>query len=141
MAHRLPDKRPVLFKEASELKTPFTILIADRNSHVREFLRREMASEGFQVRLAQNGTEVLKWIYHHEHVDLLILDPDFPDSEKSELIKKLSDRIPSLPVIIHTFPSEEELDYSALKKAVFVEKGGSSVEDLKQMVLKLLGGR
>ena len=138
MAHQLLNEKSVLFKEDNALKTPVTILIADRNSHVREFLRREMASEGFQVRLAQSGREVLKWIYHHEHVDLLILDPDFPDSEESELLKKLANRIPSLPLIIHALRSDEDSDFSALKQAVFVEKGGSSVEELKHMVKKLL---
>ncbi|MBU1398308.1 MAG: response regulator, partial [Proteobacteria bacterium] len=62
------------------LKKMIKILIADRNSNVREFLRREMMAEGYSVELAENGREVLKWAYHREPADLLILDPDLPDA-------------------------------------------------------------
>lgn len=41
----------------------FTILIADRNSNVREFLKREMMTEGYRVRLAKDSREVLKWAF------------------------------------------------------------------------------
>ena len=35
------------------------ILIADRNRHVRDFLRRELGAEGYQVEVARDGREVL----------------------------------------------------------------------------------
>jgi len=120
------------------MKKIYKILIADRNSHVREFLRREMLAEGYSVQLAENGREVLKWAYHRESADLLILDPDLPDTEESLLLKKLNQRIPYLPVILHTFHS----DYMSASKIIhpteFVEKGGSSIEKLKKMVAEIL---
>jgi len=58
----------------------FTILISDRNHNVREFLKREMMAEGYRVRLAKNGREILEWAYHHESIDLAILDLDLPDA-------------------------------------------------------------
>ena len=70
------------------MKKEYKILIADRNSHVREFLKREMLAEGYIVQLAENGREVLKWTYSREPIDLLILDPDLPDAEESLLLKK-----------------------------------------------------
>ena len=76
------------------MKKQFKILIADPNSNVREFLRREMTAEGYLVELAENGREVLKWAYHREPADLLILDPDLPDAEESLMLKKLRQRIP-----------------------------------------------
>lgn len=120
------------------MKKKIKILIADRNSNVREFLRREMTAEGYSVELAENGREVLKWAYHREPADLLILDPDLPDAEESLLLKKLKQRIPYLPVILHTFFS----DYLAASKIInpteFVEKGGSSIEKLKKVVTEIL---
>lgn len=120
------------------MKKEYKILIADRNSHVREFLRREMLAEGYSVQLADNGREVLKWAYHRESADLLILDPDLPDAEESLLLKKLRQRIPYLPVVFHTFFP----DYISASKIIhpteFVEKGGNSIEKLKKVVTEIL---
>ncbi len=120
------------------MKKIYKILIADRNSHVREFLRREMLAEGYSVELADNGREVLKWAYHREPADLLILDPDLPDAEESLLLKKLRQRIPYIPVIFHTYFSEYMIASKIIDPTEFVEKGGSSVEKLKKVVSEIL---
>jgi len=114
------------------------MLIADRNPHVREFLKREMVAEGYQVRLAENGRQLLKWVYHHEHLDLLIMDTDLPDIDVSSLLEKLHDRIPFLPLVIHAFLSDYADNSDVLKDFPFVEKEGSSVERLKKVVSALL---
>jgi len=113
-------------------------LIADRNRHVREFLRREMIEEGYHVREAKNGQEVLREVYTHEHLDLLILDPDLPDVNISTILEKLENRIPALPVVIHAFPSDYIDDPDILKKTPFVEKRGDSIEHLKSVVSEIL---
>ena len=120
------------------VKKEYKILIADRNSHVREFLRREMLAEGYSVELAENGREVLKWAYHREPADLLILDPDLPDAEESLLLKKLKQRIPYLPVVFHTFFSDYLSASKIINPTEFVEKGGSSIEKLKKVVNEIL---
>ena len=106
------------------MQKEFTILIADRNPHVREFLKREMMAAGYRIRLAENGKEVVKWTYHQEPLDLLILDPDLPDLEESAVMQKLRNRIPVLPVILHTYMSDHQDDWILLAEAVFVEKQG-----------------
>lgn len=113
-------------------------MIADRNRHVRGFLKREMIKEGYHVREAKNGREILKEIYTHEHLDLLIFDPDLPDINISTMLEKLEDRIPALPVVIHAFPSDDMDDPDILKKVPFVEKRGDSIEHLKSVVLEVL---
>jgi len=120
------------------MEKEYKILIADRNSNVREFLRREMLTEGYSVQLAENGREVLKWAYHREPADLLILDPDLPDAEESLLLKKLRKRAPYLPVIFHTFFSDYISASKIIHPAEFVEKGGSSIEKLKKVVAEIL---
>ena len=83
------------------MEKEFKILVADRNQHVREFLKRELKAEGYRVWLAKNVQEVLKKVYHSETLDLLILDPDLPGTDKLSLLKKLQNRIPALPVVVH----------------------------------------
>ena len=78
-----------------------TILIADRNSHVRMFLMRELLAEGYRVQLAATAENVLNIVYTQRPIDLLILDPELPDIEADVLLEKLCDRIPVLPVVLH----------------------------------------
>lgn len=120
------------------MKNNYKILIADRNSHVREFLKREMTAAGYQVELAETGQEVLKCVYKDESLDLLILDTDLPDTDEAVILQKLQNRLPYLPVILHTFPLDEIRDHKILTVAKIVEKSGSSVEQLKKAVFELL---
>ncbi len=120
------------------MKKNFTILIADRNPHVRMFLQREMTAAGYRVRLADTGREVLKRAFQGEPLDLIILDPDLPDADEAHVLEHLLDRIPVLPVVVHTYA----LEYGDVSKdrdcLFFVEKRGSSVERLKQVVHETL---
>jgi DNA-binding NtrC family response regulator len=120
------------------MKDQFTILIADRNSHVRKFLQREMTAAGYRVRLAENAGEVLKCAFRHEPLDLVILDPDLPGAEDNSLLKHLFDRIPALPVVVHSYPAEYSSELACPGRVIFVEKRGSSVERLKQVVFETL---
>ncbi|UCH22267.1 MAG: response regulator [Deltaproteobacteria bacterium] len=116
----------------------FTILVADRNSHVRELIRREMTIEGYRVRLAGNGHQVIQQAYQHEPIDLLIMDPDLPDTDASFLLKKIQNRIPYLPMVIHAFASDYGNHLPFLEVAAFVEKGANSVEILKTVAYEIL---
>ena len=120
------------------MKQEFTLLIADRNPHVRMFLQREMTAAGYRVRLADTGREVLKRAFQGEPLDLIILDPDLPDADEAHVLEHLLDRIPVLPVVVHTYPPEHGSDSKDMNDVIFVEKKGSSVERLKQVVHETL---
>ena len=120
------------------MKKAFTILIADRNRHVLEFLRRELEKEFYRVVLAKSGQEVLKRISHKEPFDLLIMDPDLPDVDESFPWRKLQELAPTLPVVVHTFLSDYGSSPVVLDTAIFVEKGGKSIERLKSVVAEVL---
>jgi DNA-binding NtrC family response regulator len=120
------------------MKDQFTILIADRNSHVRKFLQREMIAAGYQVHLAESAGQVLKHAFLHEPLDLVIMDPDLPGAEDANLLQRLLDRVPALPVIVHSYPAEFANIEGHPGKVVFVEKRGSSIERLKQVVHETL---
>lgn len=123
------------------MEKEFKILVADRNQHVREFLKRELMAEGYRVRLAKNVQEVINKVYHTETLDLLILDPDLPGTDKLALLKKLQNRIPALPVVVHTYLADYTDTTNELSKLFFVEKSGNSVENLKKVVHEILRKR
>ena len=120
------------------VKQIFNILIADRNPHVRAFLKREMMADGYRVRLAENGRQLIKWAFKSERLDLLIVDPDFPDIDVPSMFAKLKDRIPSLPIVVHAFLSDYTEYPEVLNYMPFVEKEGRSIESLRKVVYKIL---
>lgn len=120
------------------MQEPFSILIADRNPHVRRFLRREMMEEGYHVRLAKNAREVMELVFNRDHLDLLILDLDLPDASELDILQKLQEHFPVLPVVVHTFLSEYVNHSFVLSSAAFVEKEGSNIDRLKTVVREIL---
>jgi hypothetical protein len=48
--------------------------------------------------------------------------------------------MPLVPVIIHAHPSHHQAEWEAVKPLIVVEKGGSSVERLKEVAGHLLKG-
>jgi DNA-binding NtrC family response regulator len=120
------------------LGSEYTILVADRNSHVREFIKRELTEDGFRVLQAEKGKDVIRMVYQCFSLDLVIIDPDLSDMEETVLLKKIGDRFPPVPVVIHAFDSEETNYFLYLKQAAFVEKGGQSIEALKKVAIEIL---
>ena len=118
----------------------FTIVIADRNPHVRGFLQREMGREGYRIRLAESAQDLLKWAFNQEPIDLIILDPDLPDAVDSHLLSTLQNRMPPVPIIIHTHYAHilPQAEAGAGATFITVEKGGSSVERLKEVADDIL---
>ncbi|OQX03097.1 MAG: hypothetical protein BWK80_56425 [Desulfobacteraceae bacterium IS3] len=96
-----------------------------------------MTGAGYRVHLAVSGTQVIRYASHHLP-NILIVDPDLPDSDTLSLLKALRDDLPHLPVIIHTFISDYADHPDIFNTAVWVEKGESSAERLKEAVAKLL---
>ena len=116
----------------------FTILVSDRNRNIREYLRREFEAVGFRVRLAKSAREVLEWIYQYVPIDLVILDPELPGADDIPLIEKISDRVPVLPIVVHSFSPDYGNQTRGMASVHFVEKKGSSIEHLKKEIFRLL---
>jgi DNA-binding NtrC family response regulator len=116
----------------------WTILIADRNPHVRSFLQREMGREGYRVRLAENARDLLQEAFDRDPIDLIILDPDLPDAVGFNWMRALRRRRPRVPVILHAHLAQVPPGAERAVPFAVVEKGGSSVERLKEVAEDLL---
>lgn len=119
------------------MKNEFVILIADRNRHVRDFLRRELVAEGYQVEVARDGREVLAFIEGTKPPDLLVLDLEMPYVSGYALLEKIQKLRSPLPVVIHTFLTEYSQQFNGQERAVFVEKSGKT-DSLKAAILEML---
>ena len=113
------------------------ILIADRNRHVRDFLRRELSAEGYRVEVARDGREMLGRINGEDPPHLLILDLEIPYLDEPEVWSRLKDRQPALPVVIHTFLPEYPTNLTLPIAAAFLEKKGDT-DLLKTVVAEVI---
>ena len=119
------------------MKTEFTILIADPNRRVRQFLRREFGSEGYRVLLAENGNALSCMIRENDDLDLLVLDDAMLALNESRVPEQLENRIPPLPFILHSFSPESAASNLIGAAAALVEKSGD-IEELKRTVSQVL---
>jgi DNA-binding NtrC family response regulator len=120
------------------MNNAYSILIADRNRHVRDFLKREMAAAGYRLQLAKDGREVLKWIRSGESFDLIILDPDLPDAGEIMILRTIQDQMPAIPIVIHTFLSDYTQLPADMRPSALVVKNGDSIDNLKKVVAQIL---
>jgi DNA-binding NtrC family response regulator len=119
------------------VKKTFTVMVADRNGNVRDFLRRELMAEGYVVWMAGDGHEVGKLMAPAIHSpDLLILDPDLPHQD-GEFLARLQEYNPPLPVIVHSLTIERLTFPAVMHVAALVEKNGET-DVLKEAVARTL---
>lgn len=117
---------------------PFKILIADRNRHVREFLRRELTADGYRVEVAKDGHEVLQHLNGEEPPKLLILDLEIPYLAELEVLAQLNEHQPPVPVVVHTFLPEAANQPAVPMAAAYLEKKGDT-DLLKAVVAEVIG--
>jgi len=120
-----------------KMKKIFTILIADKNRNVRDFLRRELSAEGYEVWVAEDGDRILAEIEREDGVDLLVFDLEMPDVDSSKIFEKTQERRPPLPVIVHTFLTEESERKNSGMGEIYIEKSGN-IDHLKAAVADML---
>ncbi len=105
---------------------------------MRDFLRRELSAEGYEVALAGDGGQILAEMERENGVDLLVFDLEMPDADSSKIFEKAQKRRPPLPVVIHTFLTEEsERDSSLNKGEIYIEKSGN-IDHLKTVIADML---
>ncbi|MHB0997416.1 MAG: response regulator [Elusimicrobiales bacterium] len=77
------------------------VLVVDDEELVRNYVRRALASRGWEVIEARNGTEALS---HTGRADLAaaICDLKMPDIRGEEVVKAFKTARPDLPVIVIT---------------------------------------
>jgi DNA-binding response OmpR family regulator len=105
---------------------------------VRDFLRRELSAEGYEVALAGDGGQILAEMERENGMDLLVFDLEMPDADSSNIFEKIQKRRVPLPVVIHTFLTEEsERDFSLNKGEICIEKSGN-IDLLKTAIADML---
>ncbi len=78
---------------------PKTVLVADDEKGIRDALKRLLEYEKYRVVLAEDGVEALRKA-ENEIVDLVLLDIKMPAMDGMEVLSRLHQSQPDLPVVI-----------------------------------------
>jgi FixJ family two-component response regulator len=80
---------------------PIRVAVVDDDRSVRNALRRLLTTTGFQAGTFESGSEFLESLFE-EPPDCLILDLNMPGMTGRELMRRVLQQVPDLPVIFMT---------------------------------------
>lgn len=113
---------------------PFHITVTDVNHHVRDYLKRELEKEAYEVSCANSTMEAYKALCSTSALlDWLILDPELLSPYEQSIFKKLVEQNPSVQVIIHTYDDFMSRQITG-NNVHFVLKGASSIKSIKEII-------
>ncbi|MFO7780510.1 MAG: sigma-54 dependent transcriptional regulator, partial [Spirochaetia bacterium] len=95
-----------------------TILVVDDEEGIREVLSAILQDEGYEVRVAADGIEGLA-IMESESVDLVLLDVWLPNMGGVDVLKKIKEDSPEIPVIIISGHGSIDIAVKAVKLGAF----------------------
>jgi two-component system response regulator AtoC len=96
----------------------FRILVIDDEPTLRESLEVVLSASGYDVVTAKTGEEGLD-CFRRESPDLILLDHWLPGINGDEVLKRLKEAEPDLPVIIMTAQGTIELAVNSMKLGAF----------------------
>lgn len=85
-----------------ESSVSLKILVIDDEEAVLQVVRRFLEIAGHQVQCATSGREALQWLESMPRVDLVILDLLMPRENSLQILNRIRDYYPDLPVLICT---------------------------------------
>ena len=96
----------------------FKILIVDDEKNIRVGLGKSLEMDGYEIYLAENGSEAMKEMLKTS-IDLVVTDLRMPGMSGEELLKKLTNAYPTVPVIILTGHGTVENAVEAMRNGAF----------------------
>jgi DNA-binding response OmpR family regulator len=113
------------------------ILVVDDEENIRELYRVELSEEGYQVELAENGNQALAK-FESFRPDLVTLDVIMPGMNGIEVLQRIREKNPSVPVLLLTAFGDFRQDFKTWASDAYIVKS-ADVSELKQTIRKLLG--
>ncbi len=101
---------------------PYTILLVDDDSDFRREFREYFS--GYRIIEAGDGAEALARLGRPHEIDLVILDVRLPGQRGTDVLKKIKETAPDLPVVMLTGHGSKDVVIEALKGAAddYLEK-------------------
>ncbi len=112
------------------------ILLVDDEDGIHLLYREEFEEEGYEVVSAYNGDQAIEK-FQEEKPDLVILDINMPGMNGIEVLRRLKEISPELPVILSSAYTEYKQDFGSWASEEYIVKS-SDLTELKNAVKKYL---
>lgn len=112
------------------------ILVVDDEEGIQLLYREEFEDEGYEIISAYNGDEALV-IFREQTPDLVILDINMPGMNGIEVLRRMKETHPNLPVILSSAYQEYKQDIGSWASEEYIVKS-ANMDDLKDAVRKHL---
>jgi len=118
------------------------ILVVDDELEIREGLHELLASEGFEVTLAETGATGLQKL-EERPFDLVLLDVSLPDRNGIDMLREIRQRDPNLAIILITAYGSIDMARAAFKSGAqdYITKPWNNDELIAQVSLAVEGRR
>ncbi len=113
------------------------ILVVDDEESIRELYRADLADEGYEVELAVDGRDALRRLDSFRP-NLVTLDIKLPDIDGIEVLRRIREKNPTIPVVLLTAFGEFRQDFNTWASDAYIVKSHDTT-DLKETVRRLLG--
>ncbi len=115
------------------------ILITDDDVAIQRVCKDALENAGYAVECANDGTEAISCV-ESVKPDLILLDMLMPDASGWDVLTFLSDKAPTIPVIIMSNVWSPEREAEALHSGAvdYIQKTDMSLEDVVKRVSKEL---
>ncbi len=94
------------------------ILVVDDEPNLRRVLSAQLARDGYDVHTAEDGEQALITLGEH-HIDLVITDLKMPKLDGMQLLRRIVELEPELPVVMITAHGTVDNAVEALKTGAF----------------------
>jgi len=112
------------------------ILLVDDEEGIQLLYREEFEEEGYEVIAAYSGEEALEK-FGLEPPDLVILDINMPGMNGIEVLRRMKEINPNLPVILSSAYQEYKQDFGSWASEEYIVKS-ANMDELKNAVRKHL---
>jgi DNA-binding response OmpR family regulator len=109
------------------------ILLVDDEDSIHLLYREELEEQGFEVHSAMSGEDALK-ILATLKPNLIILDINMPGMNGIDVLRKIKEMDPTMPVILSSAYQEFKQDLSTWASEDFVVKSADMTELIESVI-------
>jgi CheY-like chemotaxis protein len=115
-----------------------TILVVDDEPGIRTMIQFELSQQGYDILTAESGAKALE-ILNGRTVNLILTDMRMPQMDGLELVSRVRQILPTIPIVLMTGFVEERVRKVQEQKVSGTLNKPFTIDQLAEMVRTVLG--